>query len=92
MPKGTSKVIVDAERHRRTPRLWATSVKMIYDRRMGLTQSDSMRDTGRKLVTLTIPTKRSWNYAKIDADINKRSSEWFTNQPKLMMDIGLCLG
>ena len=69
--KGCPKVIVDAERHRRTPRLWATSIKTIYCRRIGLTQSESMRDTGQKLVTLTIPAERSWNYAKIDADINK---------------------
>ena len=72
-------MIVDAERHRRTPRLWATSVKTIYGRRVGLTQSDSMRDTGRKLVTLAIPVKSFRNYAKMDADINKISLEWFPN-------------
>ena len=80
--KGCQKHIVDSEHHRRTPRLGATSVKTMYDRRMGLTQSDSMRDTGRKLVTLAIPAKRSRNYVKMDADINKISSEWFPNQPK----------
>ena len=65
---GWQQIVVDAERHRRTPRLWATSVKTIYGRRMGLTQSDSMRDTGRKLVTLAIPAKRSRNYAEMDAE------------------------
>ena len=77
-----NKNIIDAERHRRTRKLWATSVKIIYDRRMGLTQSDSMRDAGRKLVTLAMPANRCRNYAKMDADINKISTEWFPNQPK----------
>ena len=47
MPKGTPKVIVDAERHRRTPRLSATSGKAICVRVLGLTQADSMREAGR---------------------------------------------
>ena len=38
--KGYQKLIVDAERHRRNPSVWATWVKTIYDRRIGLTQSD----------------------------------------------------
>ena len=45
----------------------------------GWTQNDSMQDTGRKLVTLAIPAKRFRNYAKMDADINKISSELFPN-------------
>ena len=58
MPKGISKVIVDAKRHRRTPRPWAISGKTIYIRMMGLIQIDSMRNTGRKLATLAIKIKQ----------------------------------
>ena len=82
--KGCQKHIADAERHRRTPRLWATSVKTIYGRRMGLIQSDSRRDTGRKLVTLAIPAQRFRNYANMDADINNILSEWFPNWAKVV--------
>ena len=42
MPKGISEVIVDAERHRRTPRPLAISGKTIYVRVLGLIQIDSM--------------------------------------------------
>ena len=82
--KGCQKLVVDAERHRRTPRLWATPVKTIYGTRMGLTQCDSMRDISRKLVTLAMPAKRLRNYAKMDADVNKILSEWFPNWAKVV--------
>ena len=48
MPKD---VIVDAERHRRTPRLKAISSKTIYVRMLGWFWADSMRDFGQKLAT-----------------------------------------
>ena len=62
MKNGGQKVIVDAERHRRTPRPWATSGKTIYVRMLGLIQIDSMRDTGRKLATLAIKGHLWWKF------------------------------
>ena len=57
-PSPRARRIVDAERHRRTPRPWAISGKTIYIRMMGLIQIDSMRNTGRKLATLAIKIKQ----------------------------------
>ena len=55
MPKGTSKVIVDAERHRRTPRLPAISGKAIdVCFCFFWAVADSMRDAGRNLATLPL--------------------------------------
>ena len=45
--KMAPKIIVDAERHRRTPRPLAISGKTIYVRMLGLFQTDPMRDAGR---------------------------------------------
>ena len=49
MPKWLPKVIVDAERHRRTPRPWATSGRLIYERMLawrGPIQCATLAETG----------------------------------------------
>ena len=56
MPKWASKVSLDAERHRRTPRLSAISGKAIRAWAAGFfgAVADSMRDAGRNLATLPL--------------------------------------
>ena len=54
MKLGTRKGTVDAERHRRTPRTLAISVKTICVRMLGLCEADSMRDPGTTLASATL--------------------------------------
>ena len=57
MKLGPRKGIVDAERHRRTPRTLAISVKTICVRMLGLCKADSMRDLSTTLASASLAQK-----------------------------------
>ena len=54
---GSRKGIIDAERHRLTPRTLGISVKIICVRMLDLCEADSMRDPGTTLASATLAQK-----------------------------------